>query len=73
MAKCEVPGFFDVVVVNDDLDAAFVRLKGARLCARCFTALAAMCRFSHKSGTLTRACLLFHACAAFISDKVVKL
>jgi hypothetical protein len=30
MAKCEVPGFFDLVVVNDDLDDAFVRLKGAR-------------------------------------------
>jgi guanylate kinase len=29
MAKCEVPGFFDAVVVNDELEAAFGRLKGA--------------------------------------------
>jgi guanylate kinase len=33
MAKCEVPGFFDAVVVNDELESAFGRLKGALRCA----------------------------------------
>jgi hypothetical protein len=31
MAKRDVPGFFDGVVVNDTLDAGFERLKGAFL------------------------------------------
>ena len=29
MAKRDEPDFFDAVVVNDDLDAALARLKGA--------------------------------------------
>ena len=31
MAKRDVPGFFDGIVVNDTLEAGFERLKGARL------------------------------------------
>ena len=34
MAKRDVPGFFDGVVVNDTLEAGFESLKGAQLLLR---------------------------------------
>ena len=67
MDKRDVPGFFDGVVVNDELEAAFVRLKGAWgpraqaavACAR----VAAWCEAD--------ACSLF--CSAFIAEHVTAL
>ena len=35
MAKRDVPGFFDGVVVNDTLEAGFESLKGALLATTC--------------------------------------
>jgi guanylate kinase len=29
MSKRDEPGFFDVIIVNDDLDAAYAQLTGA--------------------------------------------
>lgn len=43
MDKRDVPGFFDGVVVNDDLDAAFGRLKGARRARVCVCVMLRAC------------------------------
>ncbi len=68
MAKVDEPGFFDGVIVNAQLEAAYEELKGAPGCLCCLPHAHRVCAAREAHGAP-----MSPACAEFISKHVVRL